>query len=185
MSKSLGNYIGIGEPAREMYGKTMSIPDSLIVRYAGLAAEMPPWAVEAIERGLRDGSLHPREAKAEVAKSLVTLYHGERAADEAAGEFDRIFREKGLPDDIEVFAVGDVPLSGEGTIDLARLIRDSGGAKSLSEARRLIRQGGVSLDGQVVRDEQRIVRMDQEHLLKVGKRFFRRIRKGSSTTKNA
>jgi tyrosyl-tRNA synthetase len=176
MSKSLGNYIGIDESAREIYGKTMSIPDALIVRYADLAAGMPPEAVEAIERGLRDGSLHPRQAKADVAKRLVALYHEEQAAEEAALEFDRIFRDKGRPDDIEIFVVADIPVTG--AVDVAILVKNSGGAKSLSDARRLIRQGGVSLDGQVVRDENMVVRMDQEHLLRVGKRFFRRINRG-------
>jgi len=195
MSKSLGNYIGIDESAREIYGKTMSIPDSVIVKYAELAAGMSVEAVEAIHRGLGDGSLHPRAAKAEVAKKLVTLYHGEQAAEEAAVGFDRIFKEKGLPDDIEIFVVdtlkhavitpgtGNLTLTGvapelEHAVDLVWLIKESGGAKSLSEARRLIRQGGVSLDGQVVRDEHMVVRMDQEHLLRVGKRFFRRINRG-------
>ena len=178
MSKSLGNYIGIDESAREIYGKTMSIPDSLIVRYVDLAAGMPPEAVEAIERRLQDGSLHPRKAKADMAKRLVALYHGEQAAEEAAQEFDRIFRDKGRPDNIKIFVVADIPVSGEVKVDITRLIKDSGGAKSLSEARRLIRQGGVSLNGHVVLDEHLHVPMDREHLLKVGKRFFRRIRKG-------
>jgi tyrosyl-tRNA synthetase len=182
MSKSLGNYIGIDESAREIYGKTMSIPDSLIVRYADLAAGMSAESVEAIHRGLQDGSLHPRAAKAEVAKALATLYHGEQAAEEAASEFDRIFRDKGRPDDIEIFVVSDIPVTG--TIDVAILVKNSGGAKSLSDARRLIRQGGVSLDGQVVRDEHLSVRLDREQLLKVGKRFFRRIKKGRSPRKS-
>jgi tyrosyl-tRNA synthetase len=182
MSKSLGNYIGIDESAREIYGKTMSIPDSLIVRYADLAAGMSAESVEAIHRGLQDGSLHPRAAKAEVAKALATLYHGEQAAEEAASEFDRIFRDKGRPDDIEIFVVSDIPVTG--TIDVAILVKNSGGAKSLSDARRLIRQGGVSLDGQVVRDEQLSVRLDRERLLRVGKRFFRRITKGRSPRKS-
>jgi tyrosyl-tRNA synthetase len=182
MSKSLGNYIGIDESAREIYGKTMSIPDALIVRYADLAAGMPPEAVEAIERGLRDGSLHPRQAKADVAKRLVALYHEEQAAEEAALEFDRIFRDKGRPDDIEIFVVADIPVTG--AVDVAILVKNSGGAKSLSDARRLIRQGGVSLDGQVVRDEHLSVRLDRERLLKVGKRFFRRIKKGGSPRKS-
>jgi tyrosyl-tRNA synthetase len=187
MSKSLGNYIGIDEPAREIYGKTMSIPDPLIVRYAELAVGMSLEAVEAMRRGLEGGSLHPRAAKAEVAKALATLYHGEQAAEEAALEFDRVFKEKGLPDDIPVFEVpeGHVDL-GEGTrnsVPIAWLIATSGGTRSLSEARRLIRQGGVSLDGQVVLDEHLHVPMEREHLLKVGKRFFRRIRKGSAIRK--
>ena len=86
MSKSLGNYIGIDEPAREIYGKAMSIPDQLIVRCAELATGMSIEAVEAIHRGLEEGSIHPRVAKAEVARRLAALYHGERAADEAALE---------------------------------------------------------------------------------------------------
>ncbi len=196
MSKSLGNYIGIDEPAKEIYGKTMSIPDSLIVKYAELAAGMLVEAVEAIHRGLGDGSLHPRAAKAEVAKKLVTLYHGEQAAEEAAVEFDRIFKEKGLPDDIEVFVVTDIPVTDvreigmeqeeetRDTIPIAWLIKASGAAKSISEAKRLIRQGGVSLDGEVVRDEYFQVHMDREPLLRVGKRFFRRIKKGFNPREN-
>lgn len=189
MSKSLGNYIGIEESAREIYGKTMSIPDTLIVRYAELAAGMSIEAVEAIQRGLADGSLHPRMAKAEVARKLAALYHGERAAEEAALEFDRMFREKGLPDDVPVFEVseGDIGQAERmaSAVPIAWLIAASGGAKSISEAKRLIRQGGVSLDGQVVRDEYLLVRMDQEHLLRVGKRFFRRIKKAFQPRKNA
>jgi len=196
MSKSLGNYIGIDEPAKEIYGKTMSIPDSLIVKYAELAAGMSVEAVEAIHRGLGDGSLHPRAAKAEVAKKLVTLYHGEQAAEEAAVEFDRVFKEKGLPDDIEIFVVTDIPVTDvreirmeqeeetRDTVPIAWLIKASGGTKSISEAKRLIRQGGVSLDGEVVRDEYFQVHMDREHLLRVGKRFFRRIKKAFNPRKN-
>ena len=184
MSKSLGNYIGIDEPAREIFGKTMSIPDSLIVRYAEFAAGMSTETVEAIHRGLEHGGLHPRAAKAEVAKKLVALYHGEQAADEAALEFDRIFREKGLPDDIPVFEVPEGHINQEegveGTVPLAKLVADTRAVKSISEAKRLIRQGGVSLNGQVVWDEYFLVQMDQEHLLRVGKRFFRRIQRGDA-----
>jgi len=189
MSKSLGNYIGINEPPKEIYGKTMSIPDSLIVRYAELAADMSPEAVEPIRRGLDDDTLHPRAAKAEVARRLVALYHGERAAAEAALEFDRIFREKGLPDTIEVFEVPEGHIDQkegvEGTVPLTRLVADTRAAASISEAKRLIRQGGVSLDGEVIWDEYCKVTMDREYLLKVGKRFFRRIKKGPSLRKNA
>lgn len=173
MSKSLGNYIGIDEPAREMYGKAMSIPDGLIVKYAELAVGMLPEALERIEEGLNRGTLHPRTAKADVAGKLVALYHGERIAEEAALEFDRIFREKRLPNDIEVFSVA-VEMA---VVDLVWLIKESGGTRSLSEARRLIRQGGISLDGEVVRNEPAKVAMDQEHLLRVGKRFFRKVKR--------
>lgn len=180
MSKSLGNYIGIDEPAREVYGKAMSIPDKLIVKYAELVAGMAPETVEALDEGLRCGAAHPRTAKAELARKLVTLYRGAAAAEEAAAEFDRIFREKRLPDEIGLFMVE----GGGDTVDIVWLIKESGGTKSLSEARRLIRQGGVSLDGAVVRDEYAKVSMDREYLLKVGKRFFRRVKKERSTPKN-
>lgn len=180
MSKSLGNYIGIGEPAREVYGKTMSIPDALIVKYAELVAGMSPEAIEAMEEGLKLGTLHPRIAKAEMARHLVALYHGERVAEEATCEFDRIFREKGLPDDINIFMVADEMAA----VDIVWLIKESGGARSLSEARRLIRQGGVSLDGEVVRDEYAKISMDREYLLRVGKRFFRRVKKNAQPRNN-
>ena len=150
MSKSLNNYIGIDEPAREIYGKTMSIPDSLIVRYAELAAAMSSEAIKAMHRGLEDGSLHPRTAKAELAKHLVALYRGLPAAEEAALEFDRVFREKGLPDEVPEFLVPRAQLGQEegceNTVLITWLIAAAEGTKSLSEARRLIRQGGVSLE---------------------------------------
>ncbi|MDD5560426.1 tyrosine--tRNA ligase [Candidatus Methylomirabilis sp.] len=188
MSKSLGNYIGIDEPAREVYGKTMSIPDALIVKYAELVAGMSPDAIEAMEEGLKLGTLHPRSAKADVARRLVALYHGEQAADEAAHEFDRIFREKRLPDVILEFQVPEGHIDQEegikNTVPLAWLIAASSGAKSISEAKRLIRQGGVSLDGEVIRDEYAKVPTDQEYVLRVGKRFFRRIKKSIQPRKN-
>jgi tyrosyl-tRNA synthetase len=137
-------------------------------------------AVEAMNEGLKLGTLHPRAAKAEVAWKLVALYRGEQAAEEAALEFDRMFRDKRLPDEISLFAVEDE----RSAVDLVWLIKESGGTKSLSEARRLIRQGGVSLDGQVVRDECARVSLDCEHLLKVGKRFFRRVKKSIHPLKN-
>jgi tyrosyl-tRNA synthetase len=179
MSKSLGNYIGIEEPAKEVYGKTMSIPDALIVKYAELVAGMSPEAIAAMDEGLKLGTLHPRTAKAEVARKLVALYHGDQAGEEATREFDRIFREKGLPDNIDVFIVDEIS-----AVDVVWLIKESGGARSLSDARRLIRQGGVSLDGEVVRDEYTKVSMDQEHLLRVGKRFFRRVKKNAQPRNN-
>ena len=179
MSKSLGNYIGIEEPAKEVYGKTMSIPDALIVKYAELVAGMSPEAIAAMDEGLKLGTLHPRTAKAEVARKLVALYHGERAGEEATREFDRIFREKGLPDNINVFIVDEIS-----AVDVVWLIKESGGARSLSDARRLIRQGGVSLDGEVVRDEHAKMSVDQEHLLRVGKRFFRKVKKNAQPLNN-
>lgn len=180
MSKSLGNYIGIDEPAREVYGKAMSIPDELMMKYAELAAGMSPEAVEAMDEGLKLGTIHPRTAKAALAGKLVALYHGERAAEEAAVEFDRIFRDKRLPDEIGLFIVENE----RAVVDVVWLIKESGGTKSLSEARRLIRQGGVSVDGQVVRDEYAKVSMDREYLLKVGKRFFRRVKKSGHPKEN-
>jgi tyrosyl-tRNA synthetase len=180
MSKSVGNYIGIDEPPREIYGKTMSIPDPLILRYAELGAGVRPEDLAVMERGLADGSLHPRAVKADLARRLVALYHGHAAADDAAAEFDRIFKGKGLPDDVPVFEVAkqtpEHPEGTRGAVSITWLVAASGGAKSFSEARRLIRQGGVSLDGEVVQDEHLPVVVDRERLLKVGKRFFRRIR---------
>lgn len=174
MSKSLGNYIGIDEEPREMFGKAMSIPDHLIARYFDLVSGLPRDEVAALRQGLGRGTIHPREAKGRLAKTLVGLYHSGDAAEEAAAEFDRVFREKGLPTEIESL-VPPAEAVEEGSLWIVRLLALSGAVRSHSEARRLVQQGGVDLDGAVVRDEGLQVPMDREHILKVGKRRFFRV----------
>lgn len=177
MSKSLGNYIGIDEPAKEIFGKVMSIPDSLLLRYLELATPIPPEEVEQIRRSLQEGSLHPRDAKANLAKALVTLYHGAEAAEEAQAEFDRVFREKGLPEEIETASVERPFGFGAGSsIWLPLVLTQAGLTSSHSEARRLIQQGAVEVDGRRVTDVSYELMTDREYLIRVGKRKFKRIR---------
>ncbi|HEU5394546.1 MAG TPA: tyrosine--tRNA ligase, partial [Candidatus Methylomirabilis sp.] len=152
MSKSLGNYVGIDEPPGEMFGKLMSLPDSLLLRYYELTTPLPASEVEEIRRGLAGGSLHPREAKVRLAKILVGLYHSPREAEEAAAEFDRIFRDREPPSDVPVYRPPE-ELIEDGQAWLVALLAAAGACPSRSEARRLILQGGVTVDGMPVREE--------------------------------
>jgi tyrosyl-tRNA synthetase len=180
MSKSLGNAIGIEEPAREIYGKVMSIPDSLLMRYYELVTPLAAEETKKIRQGITQGSLHPRDAKANLARILVTLYHGADAAEEAARAFDRVFREKGLPDEIETadLSVEEFRGSKTGSIvpSLPLVLTASGLTVSNSEARRLIRQGAVEVDGTRVTDVDYALATDGEHLIRVGKRRFKKVR---------
>ena len=105
MSKSLGNYIGIDEEPKEMYGKAMSIPDELMMRYFMLVTDMPIEEQEDMEKRLESGELHPRDAKMQLARTIVRLYHGEEAALEAEEEFKRVFQQRALPTDIPEYAM--------------------------------------------------------------------------------
>ncbi len=167
MSKSLGNYIGITESPRDMFGKVMSISDELMLRYYELLSDITNERLEQIKKG----SIHPKEAKEELALEIVNKYHGEGAAKKAREEFNEIFKNKGLPEDIE-----EVNLKKEGnSIWLAKAIALAGLAKSTSEAKRLIEQGGVEVDGEKVIDSKKEIAADKKYLLKVGKKGFKRI----------
>ncbi len=170
MSQSLGNYIGVEDTAEDMFGKTMSIPDDLIEQWFRLATEMPEGEVDAIAVGLRSGELHPGETKRRLARAIVDLYHGEGAGADAEEAFDLVFKRHEVPEDIP-----EVLLPDEDPISLPGLIRDAGLAASGGEARRLIEQGAVKVDGEVVRDVEvpRSVLLGQ--VLQVGKRRFARL----------
>jgi len=173
MSKSLGNYIGIDEPPREMYGKTMSLADDLMLRYFELVTAVSLDELRSIEAGLKDGSMHPRDVKMRLAREIVTQYHGQEAALAAEEEFKRIFQQKDLPDEVPEFKVtGDMLEKGE--IWLPKLIARSGMASSTSEARRLILQGGVKVDGEKVTDAGINIRPVPGMVIQVGKRKFTR-----------
>jgi len=175
MSKSLGNAIGITEPPAEMYGKTMSIPDPLIPHYFEFATDVPGDEVQAIARGLAEGRVHPREAKARLAREIVTIWHGATQAREAERAFERVFREKALPGEIPEAAVGRDALR-HGRIKVTDLLVRAGLAASKSEARRLVAQGGVSLDGGRVEQPDAEVAVKDGLVLRVGRRRFARIR---------
>ena len=170
MSQSLGNYIGVGEPAEEQFGKTMSIPDELIVGWFELATEVAPDEIELIRLGLADASLHPNATKRRLAREIVTLYHDERAAEDAEAQFDAIHKRHEVPDVVPTYLLpaGD-------PVSLAGLIRETGLAASGGEARRLISQGAVKLDGQACREPEVARSSLVGSVIQVGKRRFLRI----------
>ncbi|TSA25049.1 tyrosine--tRNA ligase [bacterium] len=171
MSKSYDNYIGISEPAREMYGKTLRIPDNLIYTYFELASDVSNRDLAEIKQQLQDSSLNPRDLKRKLARTLVTMYHNSEEAQSAEAEFDRIFIDKEVPDVIEDFVLGDgvVETTVVGLLAISKL------ASSKSEARRLIEQGGVSINGERVTDLNTAIPQAKAFVVKVGKRKFLRI----------
>lgn len=173
MSKSLGNYIGIYEEPEEMYGKVMSIPDELMMKYYELATDIHPDETDKIKEGLTDGTYHPRDAKMRLAREITTLYHNEKAAQKAEEQFKTVFQKGGTPDEIPVFEIPKDIISSEG-VDMPRLIFEAGLAPSTSQARRLINQGAVRVNGEKM---ERIKNTDLKSLdvVQVGKRNFIRV----------
>ncbi len=176
MSKSLGNYIGINESAKDIYGKTMSIPDGLMVRYFELVTDLPLGEIKAIKRGLRAGKLHPRDVKMRLAHTLVRMYCGQEAADKVQDEFVAVFRRGEMPDDILPVTISRADLSPEGTMWIARLLVRLGLAASTSEGRRLVGQGGVRIGDSRVTDPAADVAVTDEMVVRVGKRRVARVR---------
>ncbi len=174
MSKSLGNYIGINEVPSEIYGKTMSIPDELIIPYVNSATTFTLAEKVATERHLASGALHPMKAKRKLARQLVAQYHGEDAARLAEEEFDRVFSRGELPDDMPEIHLTQGDLA-DGVISVVALMTRAGFAASNSEARRLIEQGGVRVDDRRVADAAEGIAPEDGMILKVGKRRFARV----------
>ncbi|WP_027365539.1 tyrosine--tRNA ligase [Desulfotruncus alcoholivorax] len=171
MSKSLGNYIGIDEQPGEMYGKTMSIPDELMVRYFELVTTVPLDEVKKIASGLENGELHPRDVKMRLAREIVGIYHGPEAALQAEAEFKRVFQQHDLPDEIPTFNVTD-DIMEDGMIWLPKLMQLSGLCATTSEARRLIQQGAVRVDGKKFDDPNHKIKPAKGIIIKAGKRKF-------------
>jgi tyrosyl-tRNA synthetase len=176
MSKSLDNYIGLTEPPDDMFGKLMRIPDGLIPKYLRLTLTPGPDEVETIERGLADGTVHANEAKRRLAREVVDRYHGPGAGQEAEGRFDLVHREREIPPDVADAPVPDAAVR-DGRIWLPRLLVELGRAKSNGEARRLIEQGGIRLDGEPVLDPDRELAPEElkGRVLQVGRRWFGRL----------
>ncbi len=171
MSKSLGNYIGINDPANDIYGKIMSCSDTLMFRYYELLSDLGPREIKALSARMESGEIHPKAVKQQLARELTARFHGPGAAVNAEANFEQVFRHHGLPEDIPVL---EFPAEG-GTVWLPRLLADCGLVTSSSEARRLIRQQAVSVDNEKVVDEECAVRCQGEVLLRVGKRRFCRV----------
>ena len=174
MSKSLGNYIGIYEEPNEMYGKVMSIPDELMLKYYELATDIHPDEISKIKMGLEDGSYHPRDAKMRLAREITALYHSQEAAQKAEKQFKAVFQKGGMPDEIPTFDVPQDIISQEG-VDMTRLIVEAGLAPSTSQARRLIGQGAVRVNGEKTNELKNPSLKDQD-VVQVGKRNFIRVR---------
>jgi len=173
MSKSLGNYVGITEPPQEMFGKVMSISDEQMWLYYELLTDFAPPVIVRLKEEVRGGVLHPKQAKVQLAHTIVAGFHGEAAARKAAEEFDRIYSKRQLPSEMSEFSV---PLEGE--VKLARLVDRSGQASSKAEAERLIKQGAVEWDGTRITDPTSVIDLNQpgEHTLRVGKKPAIRVR---------
>jgi tyrosyl-tRNA synthetase len=177
MSKSFDNHVGLTEPPEEVFGKIMSISDELIIQYFRLCTALEPAELDQLERGLTDESLHPGEQKRRLAREIVRLYHGDDAAVATEARFDRVHREREIPEDIEEIPISATAVK-DGKVWLPRLLADAGLASSNSDARRLIEQGGVRLDGEPVIDPD----LELPHadligrVLQVGRRKFVRLK---------
>lgn len=171
MSKSLDNYIGINEAPKEQFGKLMSISDELMWRYFELLSFKSSTEIGAYKQQVAEG-VNPRDIKFELALEIVGRFHDMRSAEKAKKEFIAQFQKGGLPDDIPEMAIA----MGEGPRTLPRLLKAAGLAKSTSEAARLIKQGGVRINGEKARDPSMEIDTGTTQLYQVGKRRYARIR---------
>ncbi len=173
MGKSENNYIGVTEAPAEMYGKIMSIPDTLIVRYFELATDLATDEIYDIKKQLSEGE-NPRNLKMKLARTIVGIYHDKESAKSAENEFVEIFSNKGLPDNIEEKVLLCT------IIGIVDLLNDTKSVPSKNEARRLIEQGGIKVDGEKVTDVAMSIDLRKEILLQVGKRKFLRVKSSRS-----
>ena len=164
MSKSLGNYIALNDSATEMFGKTMSIPDTVMLNYFELCTDVD---LEIAEEKIKES---PRNAKVFLAQEIVRLYHGDEAAEEALRDFEQKFVKKEVPDEMPEFSIGKSEI---GILELISSV--CGFAKSNSDARRLVQQGAVTWDGEKITDPNAVIQIAEEHVLKVGKRNWGKI----------
>lgn len=165
MSKSLGNYIGVTEPPSEMYGKVMSIPDNLIIDYFDLVTDVNDSEIEEMRQALNSQSVNPMYLKKRLAREIVQQFHGKDAAREAEANFERIFQKREAPDEEQI-----VKLAPEGWLTVQ--LTNAGLTKSRSEARRLLIQGGIEIDGHKISEDIEMSRIKPGSIIKVGKRRF-------------
>ena len=178
MSKSYGNYIGIDEPAAVMYGKIMSIPDSVMLKYFELLTDVEPQIIKKVKQEVSKGTLHPREAKERLAVEIVGTFYPEEEVEEAAREFKRVYVDKRLPSRVKVIKKLPASLKKEikgNTIWLVRFLTQTGLVSSGKKARTLIIQGGIKIDEEVVESIDYHLDLSRDHVIKVGKHIFRKI----------
>ncbi len=168
MSKSYGNDIGISDSANDMFGKTLSIPDEIMLSWYTLAADVDDNYLQTIKKKLKDNSINPMEVKRELGRRIVEIYYNKEKAIEAENYFNNITVSKGMPDEINEYLLDKEDL-------LVNIIVESGLLKSKSEARRMIKQSAVHLDGEIIKDIQHSLIPGQEKILKVGKRRFLKV----------
>jgi tyrosyl-tRNA synthetase len=168
MSKSYGNDIGISDSANDMYGKTLSIPDNVMLSWFTLAADADNKYIEVVEQKIKNSNVNPMELKRDLARRIVSLYYDEKIALDAENHFNQVTVSKGMPDEIQEYQLKEEDL-------LVNIIADSGLLKSKSEARRMIKQSAVKIDGEAIKDIQYKVSVGDSFVLKVGKRKFLRV----------
>ena len=170
MSKSLDNYVGLTDKPEDMYGKIMSITDDLMIKYWNLCSDLPLEELKQLITSIKDSSYHPRDAKMQLAYNIVKQYHGNENAKKSQEEFVKMFQKKEIPDDIPTY-----PYQGQ-TAKIVDLMTNSALASSKSEARRLIQQGGVKWDNNIVKDVNFEVNVCVNGtILQVGKRKFMKV----------
>ncbi len=177
MSKSLGNHISIQDSAEDMFGKIMSIPDELMPRYFRYLTDASEAESQEFERQLSNAAIHPRQAKTNLADKIVRFYHGQEQAACAARNFDRLFRDKQIPEQMDEITVPAALLE-NGQVDILTLLHRAGLTASKGEARRLVSQGGVQIEQGTVTDVFAKISLAKPIVVKCGKRKFARIKIG-------
>jgi len=174
MSKSLGNYIGITEEPKDIFGKVMSISDDLMFRYYRLLTDKTGDEVDALENEVKNQKVHPMDLKKAFAREIVKRFYDEAQSIQAQEEFENVFSNKQLPDDIPTLSLKDIPLE-NGTVWICKLIHIADMAASTSEARRLVKQGAVSCNDTKITDMHAEITPEKDMVIKVGKRRFLQI----------
>jgi tyrosyl-tRNA synthetase len=173
MSQSIGNYIAFDDAPADMYGKVMSIPDSLIVNYFTLLTDVPNEELHEIEKSIDRRPSNAMDAKKRLAHSIVALLNGQDAADQAQAEFERVFQRRENPEDSAVELPLQLDSAGKAQIDVTQALTQAGAAASRSEARRLLAQGAVAIDGEPVKLPN--VEVREGSLIRVGRHRFLRV----------
>lgn len=171
MSKSFDNYVGITDSPKNMFGKLMSIPDELIAKYFELTTDAFPHKVEEYQSGLKDGTIHPRDAKVDLAKTIVRMYHSASAAEKAAEEFDKVFAKKELPEDIKEYKMH------QSKVNIIDLLVETGLMGSRGEAKRKVREGAIDINGTRIDDIGYVVKIGKPVIVKAGKHKFIKVAK--------
>jgi len=169
MSKSYGNYVGIDEPPDVMFGKLMSISDELMLKYYELLSDITIEELNSLKEGIKNGTVHPKDAKVRFAKEIIARFHSKEAAEAAHINFEKVFKEKEIPQDIETILIKKDEIERW----LPKLLLNAGMVSSTSEGKRMINQGAVMINGEKVKSEDTPI--SDELVIKVGKRKFKKI----------